>query len=80
MEVSNITAWIKKDTLLEPASVPMAFRIGACTFFLIDDEAGIEKLDELIAVIQKVREVGPEVYQAVVPQEVEDMELIEDGE
>lgn len=87
MKVTNITAWIKKDTKMEPASVPMAFRIGECTFFLNEDAKGIEKITELIEVLESVRTVGATIVdetnrraQEVIPQEVEDMELIEDGE
>lgn len=97
MNITNISAWIKKDTKLEPASVPMAFRIGQCTFFLSDDAKGLEKLTELIEMLQVVRLAGAASIdefnrkldaayeelsspQEIIPQEVDDMELIEDGE
>ena len=88
MNITNISAWIKKDTKLEPASVPMAFRIGQCTFFLGDDAKGLEKLTELIEMLQvvyiqgaaSIDEFNRKLNEVVVPQEVEDMMEIEDGE
>lgn len=51
MNISNLTVWIDENTVMEPASVPMAFRIGVCTFFLTEDPIGLQKLTELINVL-----------------------------
>ncbi len=60
MNISNLTVWIDENTVMEPATVPMAFRIGACTFFLTEDPTGLQKLNELIAVLQEMS--GAETY------------------